>query len=350
MKNKHAASLYAVFAAALYAVSIPLSKLLLGHVRPTMLAAFLYLGAGLGLALYALARRAACGRAAPEPLKRADLPYTVAMVALDIAAPVLMMWGVSLVSSSSASLLGNFEIVSTALIAFFVFGEVISRRLWLSIALITAASILLTFDGSGGFSFHPGSLLVLAACACWGLENNCTRKLSGRNPIQIVATKGCFSGLGSLLVALCAREPLPGLKWMALTMLLGFVAYGLSISFYILAQKELGAAKTSAYYSVAPFLGVLFGVLLLGERPGPRFYLALAVMAAAVALLSRDTDVLRHIHGHSHVHSHEHTHGELVHTHEHEHTHSHSHDARGLGHIHPAADLGTHNHSHIACE
>lgn len=253
-------------------------------------------------------------------------------------------------SSSSASLLGNFEIVSTALIAFFVFGEVISRRLWLSIALITAASILLTFDGSGGFSFHPGSLLVLAACACWGLENNCTRKLSGRNPIQIVATKGCFSGLGSLLVALCAREPLPGLKWMALTMLLGFVAYGLSISFYILAQKELGAAKTSAYYSVAPFLGVLFGVLLLGERPGPRFYLALAVMAAAVALLSRDTDVLRHIHGHSHVHSHEHTHGELVHTHEHEHTHSHSHDARGLGHIHPAADLGTHNHSHIACE
>jgi drug/metabolite transporter (DMT)-like permease len=348
MKKCRVASLYAILAAALYAIGIPCSKLLLRHVQPTMLAVALYLGAGLGLALYALGRKAVCGHPAPEPLRRADLPYTIAMVALDIAAPILMMLGVSLVSASSASLLGNFEIVATSLIAFLVFGEVITRRLWLSIALITAASILLTFEG-GGFTFHPGSLLVLSACVCWGLENNCTRKLSGRDPIQIVTIKGCFSGLGSLLVALCVRERLPDFRWLVPAMLLGFVAYGLSISLYILAQKELGAAKTSAYYSLAPFLGVLFGVLALGERPGLRFYLALAVMAAAVALLSRDTAVLRHIHGHSHVHTHEHAHGDLVHTHEHEHLHSHSHDARGLGHVHPAADLSNHSHSHTLC-
>ena len=249
MKTKHIATTFAILAAALYAINIPFSKLLLTQVGPTMMAAFLYLGAGIGLFFYGLITK---DKEKAAPLTKAELPYTVGMILLDIAAPVLLMFGLKLTGPANASLLNNYEIVATSLIAFFIFRETLSKRLIIAIGLVTVASITLTFEGEGSFRFNTGSLLVLGAACCWGLENNCTRMLSGKSSVQITTIKGIFSGLGSLIIALCISEKIPGILWILAALALGFVAYGLSINFYIKAQKDLGAAKTSAYYSIAP--------------------------------------------------------------------------------------------------
>ncbi len=283
------ATVFAVLAAALYAINVPLSKLLLEHAAPTMMAAFLYLGAGIGLFILGRIQKASGRGASAEPLTKADLPYTVGMVVLDIIAPILLMLGIERTSSANVSLLNNFEIVATSLIALFIFKEVISKRTRLAIVLVTAASAILSFEGAGSFEFNTGSLLVLGAATCWGLENNCTKMISGKSSVQIVTIKGCFSGLGSLVVAFAVGESLPATKYIAFILLLGFVAYGLSINFYIMAQKDLGAAKTSAYYSVAPFLGVGFSMALLGEAPGAQFYIALAIMALSTVIMVKDT-------------------------------------------------------------
>ena len=345
MKTKNIATVFAILAAALYAINIPLSKLLLRQIQPTMMAALLYLGAGVGLFLYGKCTK---DQEKEEKLTRIELPYTVGMVVLDIAAPILLMLGLEHTTSANASLLNNFEIVATSLIAFFAFREKLSHRLILAIVLVTAASITLSFEGAGSFRFHAGSLLVLGAAACWGLENNCTRMLSTKSSVQITTIKGLCSGTGSLIVALLLGETLPKIHWIVAAMLLGFVAYGLSINFYIKAQKDLGAAKTSAYYAIAPFLGVLFGVVLLGERPGFQFYAGLALMIVATVLLVRDTISLQHTHEHTHTHTHEHSHGQILHTHEHthSHTHTHVHDADEAVHVHQHPDLDDHNHKH----
>ena len=347
MKTKRSATLLAILAAALYAINIPLSKILLWNVAPTMMAAFLYLGAGLGLWLLGMITGA---KEKAEPLTRAELPYTLGMILLDIAAPIALMLGLENCGSANASLLNNFEIVATSAIAFFVFREQLSRRLTLAIAMVTLASAVLSFEGAGAFRFDTGSVLVLAAACCWGLENNCTRMLSSKSSIQITTIKGIFSGLGSLTVALLLGEGIPSLLLIIAVLLLGFVAYGLSINFYIQAQASLGAAKTSAYYSIAPFLGVFFGMALLGERPGFRFYLGLAIMIAATVLMVRDTIALQHTHQHSHTHTHEHRHGDQVHTHEHTHIHSHTHvhGADEALHDHIHEDIPGHDHVHKA--
>ena len=333
MKTKHAATAFAILAAALYAINIPLSKILLKQVEPTMMAAFLYLGAGLGLFLYGLVSHE---KEKGDLLTRAELPYTIGMIVLDIAAPILLMLGLTRTNSANASLLNNFEIVATSMIAFFVFREALSKRLTLAIVLVTAASIALSFEGEGSFQFNIGSLLVLGASCCWGLENNCTRMLSSKSSVQLTTIKGTFSGLGSLVIALVIGEKIPEILWIGAVLLLGFVAYGLSINFYIKAQKDLGAAKTSAYYSIAPFLGVVFGILLLNEHPGIQFYVGLVIMIIATVLMVKDTIGLQHTHEHFHIHTHEHQHEDLVHTHAHAHSHTHT-------HIH-GEDESVHNH------
>ena len=286
MKTKTIATFFAILAAALYAINIPLSKILLQHVSPTMMAAFLYLGAGIGLFIYGKITKE---REHSESLTKAELPYTIGMILLDIAAPILLMLGLGSTNSANASLLNNFEIVATSCIAFLIFKEMISKRLTLAIILVTIASIMLSFEGKGSFEFNTGSLLVLAASCCWGLENNCTRMLSSKSSVQITTIKGLFSGLGSLIVALIVGENIPEIIWMIAVLILGFVAYGLSINFYIKAQKHLGAAKTSAYYSVAPFLGVFFGIVLLNETPCIQFYIGLIIMIIAIVLMIKDT-------------------------------------------------------------
>ena len=280
----HPAILWAILAAALYAISAPLSKLLLDSISPTMMAALLYLGAGIGMAAIWMVRK---GRKMPagEPLTRKELPYTLGMIVLDIAAPVLLMVGLSQTSAAGVSLLNNFEIVATSLIALCFFRERIPRRLWLAIGLITLSSILLSLNEGGALSFSPGSLLVLAACGCWGLENNCTRALSQKDTVQVVMVKGIFSGLGSLLVAILSEEigyiP-PG--WILAALLLGFVAYGLSIFCYVLAQRYLGAARTSAYYAISPFIGAGLSLMIFREAPSFLFLTALAMMAVGAWL------------------------------------------------------------------
>jgi len=343
MKTKNIATFFAILAAALYAINIPLSKALLNAVSPTMMAAFLYLGAGFGLFLFGKITKEQ-----GEKLTKVELPYTIGMIVLDIAAPILLMLGLEHTNSANASLLNNFEIVATSLIAFCIFREKLSIRLIVAIFLVTAASIALSFEGENSFRFNTGSLLVLGATCCWGLENNCTRMLSSKSSVQITTIKGIFSGLGSLIVALLAEEDFPSILWIGAVLFLGFVAYGLSINFYIKAQKDLGAAKTSAYYSIAPFLGVIFGFLLHWERPAFQFYIGLAIMAAATMLMVKDTISLQHTHEHSHIHTHTHRHGDSVHCHEHEHIHSHTH-AHGENeytHDHNHESIEQHQHSH----
>jgi len=348
MKKKTQAAVFAVLAAALYAISIPVSKLLMPHVGAVMMAALLYLGAGAGLLLYSVGKRALKVDSRTAPLTRREAPYTVGMVVLDILAPILLMAGVGRTTAANVSLLSNFEIVATTVVALAVFRETVSKRLWAAILLVTAASAILSFEGGGSFVFNRGSVLVLGACVCWGFENNCTKMISDKSPVQIVAIKGCFSGLGSLVIALALGERLPELKYIGMVMALGLVSYGVSISFYIMAQKDLGAAKTSAYYSIAPFLGAGFGMALLGERPGLRFYAALALMAVGALMTARDQIVLQHAHIHTHVHTHEHRHGDVVHTHEHTHVHDHLHVHRedGAEHTHTEEELSDHGHVH----
>lgn len=284
MSERRASIVWALLAAALYAISSPVSKALLDDVSPTMMAALLYLGAGLGMLLLGLVRRRAGLGESERRLTRSDLPYTVGMIALDIAAPICLMAGLASTTSANASLLNNFEIVATSLIALLVFGEAISRRLWLAIGLITLSSLILSFEDASSLSFSSGSLLVLAACVCWGFENNCTRMMSQSDPLEIVVLKGFGSGLGSLAIAFAAGESIPAPPYLLGALLLGFLAYGLSIFFYVYAQRQLGAAKTSAYYAIAPFIGAGLSLVLFRTWPEPAFWVALAIMAAGAYL------------------------------------------------------------------
>lgn len=284
MSERRASIVWALLAAALYAISSPVSKVLLGDVSPTMMAALLYLGAGLGMLLLGVIRRQAGLGASEQRLTRKDLPYTVGTIALDIAAPICLMAGLATTTSANASLLNNFEIVATSLIALLVFREAVSRRLWIAIGLITLSSLILSFEDASSLSFSSGSLLVLAACVCWGFENNCTRMMSQSDPLEIVVLKGFGSGLGSLAIAFAVGESLPALPYVLGSLLLGFLAYGLSIFFYVYAQRQLGAAKTSAYYAIAPFIGAGLSLVLFREWPEPSFWVALAIMAAGAYL------------------------------------------------------------------
>ena len=278
----------AVLAAALYALNAPVSKLLLRNVPPTMMAGFLYLGAGAGMALMGLVRKKTSRRRRETPLTKKDLPYTLGMVLLDIAAPIFLMIGLTRTTAANASLLNNFEIVATSLIALLLFREKIGKRLWIAIGLITLSSILLSVEDADSLRFSVGSLFVLLACVCWGLENNCTRCLSHGDPLEVVVIKGFGSGIGSVLIGLAVGEALPLWSDILKILLLGFVAYGLSIYFYVYAQRDLGAAKTSAYYAVAPFIGVLLSFVIFREMPGPLFFAALLIMIAGTWMVTRE--------------------------------------------------------------
>lgn len=278
---------YALVAAVFYAVNTPLSKLLLTNVTPTFMAAFLYLGAGFGVGAMYLFHWKKEDRT--ERLTRKELPYTLGMIVLDILAPIFLMLGIEHGNAANASLLGNFEIVATTLIALIVFHEAVSRRLWIAVALISLSSGILSLEGTDSFQFSYGSLFVLLAAACWGLENNCTRGISEKSTYEIVVLKGFFSGGGAFVVALLLREELPAIPYILAAMLLGFIAYGLSIFFYIRAQRSLGAAKTSAYYAVTPFVGALLSFLLLREPLTGLYFTALIIMVAGTALVVRDT-------------------------------------------------------------
>ena len=340
--------LLAILAAACYGVSSPLSELLLKELSPVFMAALLYLGAGLGM----LAVKAVTNMKKQEKkearITKKEFPFVLGMIVLDIAAPILLMLGLTMTNSATVSLLNNFEIVATSVIALAIFKETIGRRLWIAITLITLSSILLSAYDLGNLSFSIGVVFTLLACVCWGFENNCTRMLSLKDPLQIVIIKGLGSGTGAMLIVAATKTLSANMLYILFALLLGFLAYGLSIYFYILAQRELGAARTSAYYAIAPFIGVGLSFVIFRQGITSSFVLALAVMILGTYFAAFEKH--KHVHHHTqieHEHRHNHTDGHHNHSHDYpvtEHSHSHTHET--LTHEHPHTPDMHHTHPH----
>lgn len=282
--KKYLPILSAALAALLYALSTPFLKMTLVVVEPVFLAGLLYLGAGLGMLIMCMFTKESM------PFRKKQYPYVLGMILLDILAPILLLYGLRLSVAENAALLNNFEIVATSIFAFFIFKEKINLRLRYAIVIITIASILLSVENlQSSFTFSFGSVLIMLATMVWGLENNFTRNLSDNSPIKITAIKGIFSGLSSIFVAILINQvtfDIPLILW---SMTLGFVTYGLSIMFYIYAQRSLGAAKTSAFYALAPFLGAGISILVFSDIPKLNFYIALVLMILGVILIIKDT-------------------------------------------------------------
>lgn len=349
MNNKYIAIGQAILAAALFGMNAPFSKLLLTRIPPLMLSALLYIGAGIGMLIIDSVKRVSKVNFTEARLAKRELPFVILMIVLDIVAPIFLMVGLTMTTSANASLLNNFEIVATSIIALAVFKEAIGKRLWLSITLITASSIILSVREFSSFSFSIGSIFVLLACVCWGFENNCTRKLSIKDPLQVVIIKGIGSGTGALVIAFLSNEVVWNTGYILLSLLLGFFAYGLSIFFYISAQRDLGAARTSAYYAVAPFIGVGISFIAFDEPITFTFTIALIIMLIGTYFAVAE----KHGHLHYHVfmeHEHRHSHTDGHHNHSHqtnvfrEHTHVHIHEY--MKHTHEHTPDIHHAHKH----
>ena len=273
-KNKRGIA-FAILAAALYAINAPFSKILLEFMPPTLMAGFLYVGAGIGMIFIALMRKIKKYEAKELKLTKSELPYTIAMIVLDIAAPICLLFGLNSTTAANASLLNNFEIVATAIIALMVFKEKISTRLWFGIFFVTLSCGILSFEDISSLRF--------------------TRKISSKDPLQIVLLKGIFSGIGSLIIGLFIGERIEALWSIVAVLCVGFVAYGLSIYFYVYAQRLLGAARTSAYYAVAPFIAAILSLIIFREIPDVTYFVALVLMIVGAWLSSQDKPLIRKV-------------------------------------------------------
>ncbi len=337
---------FAVAAALLFAVSVPAGKLLLAHLKPFELSALCYLGSGAGL----LAWRLLAGGRSEAPLERRDLPYVWGFVlAGGVSAPLLLFTGLNLTTSSSASMLLNFELVFTSLIAIMVFREHGGARFWAAAALITAGACALSWEG-GGIVLGPGALLVLAASLAWGVDNNLTARVSIKDPVTLAAIKGLAGGAINGAMALYLYGGLPPLKFALAALLLGVFSYGVSLVLFILAMRGLGASRAGAFFGAYPFMGAALGVAALGEPVTARLLAGGALMLAAFLALAYE----RHAHAHRHSpleHDHSHDHGDGHHTHVHQdfsagrHSHPHRHDP--VEHTHPHLPDAHHRHGHI---
>lgn len=345
-KNIH--TILAILAAALFGASAPVAKLLLGKIEPIPLAALVYLGSGVILCLF----RSVLGKrdTVEAPLTRRDVPWlTGAIISGGVAAPIALMIGLQKTPASTASLLLNFEGVATALVAVWLFREAVGRRIWWAIVCVTAASILLSWDGSD-WDISIGAFCVLGACLLWGFDNNFTRNISSKDPLTIVAVKGLIAGSFSLCLGILTGSKMPSLSTSMVAMLFGSVSYGLSIVFFILAMRGLGAARTGALFGTAPFVGALLSLLIFRSMPGMLFFVSAPIMIfGAVLLLSED-----HAHEHRHIpleHDHRHHHDEH-HNHEHEDVqsdqepHSHPHVHAPIMHTHSHGPDDHHRHGH----
>lgn len=343
------AATYAILAALLYGISSPVSKILLNVISPIFLAALLYLGAGLGMLAINGVRVIRGERKREAKLTKAELPYVIGMIGLDIAAPILLLIGLKQANAGTVALLNNFEIVATALIALLIFKESIGKRMWVAIGWISLASVVLTVEDFGSLTFSMGSFLVILATVCWGFENNCTRMLALKDPLQIVVIKGFGSGMGSLMIAFFLQQITLHIGMIIAALFLGFFAYGFSIYLYILAQRDLGAARTSAFYAAAPFLGVIASWLVLREGVTLSFFMALTLMLIGTYIIISENH--RHQHHHAPlIHEHKHNHEDGHHTHIHEDgfsgEHSHLHTHEELDHEHEHTPDLHHTHKH----
>jgi len=289
MKSKNGKGITLAIAAALcYSISSPLSKLMLDYLPSTLMAGFLYIGAGICMGLlFAIFKIFKISRE-EKKFEKKNLPYIILMVLLDIAAPILLLLGLKEMNASSVSLLNNFEIVATSLIAFLIFREKITWKTWISIGIVTIASLFLCIDDVSSFKFSWASLYIIGATICWGLENNCTRKLSDKDPLKIVFIKGIFSGLGSLIVGFCIGERITTVWPVFAVIGVGLVAYGLSIFSYVYAQRYIGAARTSVFYSIAPFVGTGLSLIIFLEKPSWAYFVGLVLMIVGAIFANLD--------------------------------------------------------------
>ena len=283
----------ALLSAVLYALSTPFSKILLEKIPSTMMAGLLYIGAGIGMGAIAFFRKHTKKNSENGKFTKAEMPYVFAMILLDIAAPISLMFGLRMTSAANASLLNNFEYVATALIAFSVFHEKISRRLLFGIFFTVFSCALLSFEGSSSLDFSKGSALVLLSAILWGIENNCTRALSEKDPMIIVLLKGIFCGGTSFVLALILGEKAENFLSIVFVLLLGLVSYGLSIFVFVYAQRYLGAAKTSVYSAATPFVATALSLVIFREIPEAKYIVALLLMIFGAFLSSSDEPIFK---------------------------------------------------------
>lgn len=335
---------YAFLAAISFGASTPFAKTLVGEVSPVMLAALLYLGSGIGLLAWFCLRALgpAASQAVSARLARADLKWLSGAILFGgIAGPVLLMLGLSRTPASAASLLLNMEGVLTSMLAWFVFRENFDRRIFAGMLLIVAGGVVLGWEQRPEFGVPWGALAIVAACLCWAIDNNLTRKISASDAVQIAGIKGLVAGLVNLGIALSLGSALPALGAMLSAGVIGFCGYGLSLVFFVLALRNLGAARTGAYFSAAPFVGAAISLLMLHEVPGVGFWIASLLMAAGIWLHLTE----------KHVHAHTHTRMEHAHAHVHDEHHQHEHDFPWEGsepHTHPHDhEPITHSHAHV---
>jgi drug/metabolite transporter (DMT)-like permease len=346
-------ALLALASAALFGASTPLAKLLLGELPPLALAGLLYLGSGLGLVAVRIATRSrrGAGQSATEaPLAARDYPWLAgAMVAGGVAAPILLLWGLSGTGASEASLLLNLESVVTMLAAALFFGEAVGRRIWAAAALMLAGATVLSWDPQAELKLSLHAIAIVGACFCWALDNNLTRRISAADPVVLAMIKGLAAGSFNLALAFALGFHLSGTPALAGALTVGFLGYGVSLVLFILALRHLGAARTAAHFSTAPFIGAAIAILALGEPFTVSFGAALGLMLAATWLVLTE----RHEHEHTHeylAHSHRHIHDEH---HQHEHRgdegpepHAHWHEHPPMEHAHPHLPDLHHRHKH----
>lgn len=343
--------IYALAAAALFGASTPLAKVLGTQIPPVMLAGLLYLGSGLGLLLVRVLRDRGWAKSG---LTSREWPWLVgAIVFGGILGPVALMFGLTRTSGATASLMLNLEPVLTALLAWVVFKENADRRVVAGMLAIIAGGIVLSWpNGQTASQAHSwfGPVAVALACFCWAVDNNLTRKVSASDALYIAGAKGLFAGLVNCAIALSLGAQVPALGVLSPTLLIGFLGYGVSLVLFVLALRGLGAARTGAYFSTAPFLGAAVSIVLLGESVSWLFWLAAAFMVAGVYLHLTE----RHDHSHQHIeHAHTHRHSHDEH-HQHEHTqevpadeaHTHPHVHQAIRHNHPHFPDIHHRHRH----
>ena len=345
--------IYALFAAAAFGASTPFSKILVGAVAPIELAGLLYLGSGLGLLAWFIVRSLASrdAHAASSRLKAADVPWLAgAIVFGGIAGPVLLMVGLTRIPGSYASLLLNMEGVLTSQLAWFVFKENFDRRIFIGMMLIVAGGMVLGWEQRPPAGVPWGAVAIVGACLCWGIDNNLTRKVSASDAVQIAGIKGLVAGVVNLSIAFALGISTPPVKTVLAAGVVGFCGYGLSLVLFVLALRNLGTARTGAYFSAAPFVGAIVSLLLLGETPGSGFWLGGALMAAGIVLHLTEN----HEHPHAHEpmeHAHEHSH-DAHHQHQHDfpwdgkEPHSHPHQHEPVTHAHPHFPDIHHRHEH----
>ncbi len=343
---------YALLSAVLFGISTPLAKVLVGAVPPLQLAGLLYAGSGVGLALVMLIRQVGAGaeRSLSLPGGRDRLWLGGAIFFGGVVGPVLLMRGLAVTSASTASLLLNLEAVFTALLAWFLFRENFDRRIALGMLAIVAGGVVLSWqpDATGGVS--GGTLLVAAACACWALDNNLTRRVSHADATLLACLKGVVAGAVNLGLATAMGYAWPAFPVISAAAVLGFVGYGVSLTLFVLALRHLGTARAGAYFSVAPFFGASVALLMYGDPVTWQFVVATLLMASGVWLHVSEHHEHRHVHVRQ-THSHDHSHDEH-HQHPHEdgwdgsepHVHAHTHER--VAHAHEHYPDVHHRHDH----